>query len=111
MVDTKGVRDDRIPKDHYAIQDVPPPANTDHVKRKFPDIPYADLSPAQKLDIYLPDEGAGPFPVIISFHGGAFMGCDMVQLDLLEGAGHGDPLFESPDNVRKVLDFLDEYLK
>jgi len=76
------------PKDHYAIQDTPPLANTDHVKRKFLDIPYADLSPAQKLDVYLPDEGNGPFPVIVSIHGGAFMGwdkADMQVLPMLEG--------------------------
>ena len=34
------------------------------------------LSPAQKLDIYLPDFENGPFPVILSIHGGAFMGGD-----------------------------------
>ena len=64
------------PDTHYAIQQLQPPVNTDHFKRKFLDVPYAALSPAQKLDIYLPDEGEGPFPVILSIHGGAFMGCD-----------------------------------
>jgi acetyl esterase/lipase len=68
---------------HYAIQDEPPPANTDHVRRRFLDIPYAYLSPAQKLDVYLPDEGEGPFPVIVSIHGGAFMGCDKADLQVL----------------------------
>jgi acetyl esterase/lipase len=80
------------PGPHYAIQDEPPPANTDHVKRKFLDIPYADLSPAQKLDVYLPDEGEGPFPVIVSLHGGAFMGCDKADLQvlpMLEGLKRG----------------------
>ncbi|MCB9276886.1 MAG: alpha/beta hydrolase [Lewinellaceae bacterium] len=42
------------------------------IQNKFLDIPYADVSAAQKLDIYLPEEGAGPFPVILSIHGGAF---------------------------------------
>jgi hypothetical protein len=32
-------------------------------------------------------------------------------LDLLEGAEHGDPRFESPENVTRVLDFLDKHLK
>lgn len=76
------------PVPHYALPDVPPRANTDHVKRKFLDIAYADLSPAQKLDIYLPEDGDGPFPVIVSIHGGAFMGCDkadMQVLPMLEG--------------------------
>ncbi|MRR32046.1 alpha/beta hydrolase, partial [bacterium] len=36
------------------------------------DIPYASLSPTQKLDIYLPDAGDGPFPVILHLHGGGF---------------------------------------
>lgn len=64
------------PDTHYAIQQLHPPVNTDHINRKFLDIPYAALSPAQKLDIYLPDKVEGPFPVILSIHGGAFMGCD-----------------------------------
>jgi len=50
-----------------------PPANTDYIKRKYLDLAYANVSPAEKLDIYLPDEGNGPFPVIVSIHGGAFM--------------------------------------
>ena len=81
-----------MPPAHYAIQDIHPPANTDHIKRKFLDIPYASLSPAQKLDIYLPDDSAGPFPVIVSIHGGAFMGCDkadMQVLPMLEGLKRG----------------------
>lgn len=50
-----------------------PIAKTDYVKRKYLDIAYGSASPAEKLDIYLPDEGNGPFPVIVSIHGGAFM--------------------------------------
>jgi len=49
-----------------------PPANVSHIKRKWLDLPYASLSQAQKLDIYLPDEGDGPFPIILHLHGGAF---------------------------------------
>lgn len=41
---------------HYAIQNIHPPANTGHIQRKYLDIPYAPLSPFQKLDIYLPDD-------------------------------------------------------
>ena len=80
------------PDTHYAIEELHPPANTDHIERKFLDIPYASLSPAQKLDIYLPDEGKEPFPVILSIHGGAFMGCDksdMQVLPMLEGLKRG----------------------
>lgn len=80
------------PGPHPAIQNLHPPANVDHIKRKFLDVPYAHLSPAQKLDIYLPDEGKGPFPVIISIHGGAFMGCDKADMQImpmLEGLKRG----------------------
>ena len=67
-------------------------ADTDHIKRKFLDLPYAPLSPAQRLDIYLPDEGDGPFPVIVSIHGGAFLRCDKADgqvLPMLEGLKRG----------------------
>jgi len=70
----------------------PPPANTDHIKRKFLDLPYAHRSPAQKLDIYWPDQGEGPFPVIVAIHGGAFMICDkadMQVMPMLEGLKRG----------------------
>jgi acetyl esterase/lipase len=76
------------PDEHYAVEMQPPPAYTHHIRRRFLDVPYANLSLSQKLDIYLPDEGEGPFPVILSIHGGAFMGCDkadMQVLPMLEG--------------------------
>lgn len=47
------------------------------VKRKFLDIPYVPgAGKNQMLDIYLPDEGEGPFPTIVFIHGGAFWGGD-----------------------------------
>jgi acetyl esterase/lipase len=80
------------PNTHYAIQETHPAADTRHVKRKYLDVPYADLSPAQKLDVYLPEDGKGPFPVIVSIHGGAFMAgdkADMQVLPMLEGLKRG----------------------
>lgn len=80
------------PDAHYAVQQLLPPVDTNHIKRKFLDVPYATLSPAQKLDIYLPGEGEGPFPVILSIHGGAFMGCDKSDAQvtpMLEGLKRG----------------------
>jgi acetyl esterase/lipase len=50
-----------------------PEADVSFVKRKFLDLPYATISATQKLDIYLPDSGEGPFPVFAHIHGGAFM--------------------------------------
>jgi acetyl esterase/lipase len=49
-----------------------PPVDVSHFRRKWLDLPYANLSPAQKLDIYLPDEIEGPFPIILHIHGGGF---------------------------------------
>jgi acetyl esterase/lipase len=80
------------PRPHYAIQAIHPLANTEHITRKTLDIPYANQSPAQKLDIYLPDDIPGLKPVILSIHGGAFMGCDksdMQVMPMLEGLKRG----------------------
>jgi acetyl esterase/lipase len=68
---------------HYAIQETPPAADTSFVSRKFLNIRYAFLSAAQMLDIYLPESGEGPYPVIMHIHGGAFMGCDKADLQVL----------------------------
>jgi acetyl esterase/lipase len=49
------------------------PERTTRAVRK-PDVAnvaYGDASPAQTLDLYLP-KGAGPFPVVVYAHGGAF---------------------------------------
>lgn len=70
----------------------PRKANTDHIKRKWLDIEYATASPAQKLDIYLPDDGEGPFPVVLNIHGGGWKGGDKAYrqvLSMLEGLKRG----------------------
>jgi len=83
------------PDAHYAVAMQPPPAYTHHIKRRYLDVPYtpfAKRSLSQTLDIYLPNEGDGPFPVILAIHGGAFMGCDkadMQLLPMLEGLERG----------------------
>ena len=49
--------------------------DTSTIKTMFTNLTYvtsATPSAAEKLDIYLPNEGTGPFPVIIQIHGGAF---------------------------------------
>jgi len=45
-------------------------ADISGIKNKFLNIPYATVSHAQELDIYLPHEGNGPSSVILSIHGG-----------------------------------------
>jgi acetyl esterase/lipase len=57
---------DPLARDPFHIVDV------SHMARKWLDIPYASLSAAQRLDIYLPGEGEGPFPVLLRIHGGGF---------------------------------------
>lgn len=49
----------------------PPMADISWVKRKFLDIPYGEKK-AEALDLYLPDEGEGPFPLVVHIHGGGF---------------------------------------
>ncbi len=41
-------------------------------RRRWLNLAYAPTSPAQRLDIFLPEEGEGPFPVIVHIHGGGF---------------------------------------
>lgn len=36
------------------------------------DLPYAQQSPNQILDLWYPEEGEGPYPLVILFHGGGF---------------------------------------
>lgn len=59
------------------------------ISRKYLDIPYCSQSDAQKLDIFLPDEGCGPFPVVINIHGGGFesgIKRETMMRPMLEGA-------------------------
>lgn len=50
----------------------PPMADISWVKRKYLDVVYAEESLNQRMDIYLPEEGEGPFPVLFHIHGGGF---------------------------------------
>ena len=62
------------------------------IKNAFTDIAYATKSTTQKLDIYLPSEGKGPFPTIIVFHGGGFYEGNKSRqytAPMLQGLNHG----------------------
>ena len=46
---------------------------TEPVRTHWTDIPFTDEDMAfQKLDVYFPDTGNGPFPTILTIHGGGF---------------------------------------
>ena len=78
------------PMDEALIQI--PPADVSHIRRKWLDLPYASRSPAQKLDIYLPSDGNGPFPIVLHIHGGAFFigdKCDIHLMSFLSGLERG----------------------
>ena len=51
-------------------------------RRLWLDVAYAGVSAAQKLDLYLPNEGEGPFPAIVAIHGGRFMFGDKLSREL-----------------------------
>lgn len=42
-------------------------------KRCYLDVPYASEDPRQVLDLWLPNEGEGPFPLIVFVHGGGWV--------------------------------------
>jgi acetyl esterase/lipase len=39
----------------------------------YANVPYADVSPSQILDIWIPETGEAPYPLVVFVHGGAFM--------------------------------------
>ena len=69
---------------------VPKMADISWVRRRELDVPYAHQSPAQRLDLYYPETGDGPFPVLLHIHGGGF--------------GMGDKRDDHMDTYLKLLD-------
>lgn len=65
---------DGVPHDGFGPPPgwMPPMADISWVKRKFLDIPYGTESKGQCFDLYLPEEGSGPFPLFVHIHGGGF---------------------------------------
>jgi acetyl esterase/lipase len=48
-------------------------------QKDYYDIPYAGISTAQKLDVFLPDTGTAPYPVVVWIHGGGWQSGDKAQ--------------------------------
>jgi acetyl esterase/lipase len=69
----------------------PQMADTSWIKTTYINVAYAAKSETQKLDLYIPNEGTGPFPVIIEIHGGGFiMGSKSGDISpMLEGVKRG----------------------
>ena len=76
----------------YVEEKYLPQADISGITRKYLNVPYANLSSAQRMDIYLPEGSEGPFPVLVFVHGGAFRmgkrGDQQVQ-HYLTGLAHG----------------------
>lgn len=59
------------------------PVDASRFHRKWLDVPYAAASRAQRLDLYIPESGDGPFPVVLHIHGGGFADGDKRDPHLL----------------------------
>lgn len=53
------------------------------INNKYLDVPYAKISNSQRMDIFLPNKWKPRYPVIINIHGGAFIGCDKMDNQLV----------------------------
>ena len=61
------------------------------IRRKFINCPYGE-DPKQALDIYLPNEGEGPFPILFFAHGGGWSGgskSDNQLVPFIKGVSRG----------------------
>ncbi len=69
-----------------------PPLNTRYIRRTWLDVPYAAGCRRAVMDIYLPNDGEGPYPVILFAHGGGFFTGDKGDYETyppLEGLKRG----------------------
>ena len=56
----------------------------------YRDLAYADISEAQKLDLYVPVTGEGPFPLVIYIHGGGWVSGDKSRVQSIGGVAFID---------------------
>ncbi len=92
--------------------------DTSAIRRKFLNVPYGEHH-KQAMDIYLPNEGEGPFPVIFFMHGGGWSGGnkkDAQVLPFMSGVQRGYavisagyrlvPYIRYPDNLFDIKAML-----
>lgn len=60
----------------------PPKFDFSHIKCKWLNVPYADKSSAEKLDIFLPNDSLCYHPVVVVIHGGGFLFGDKEGIEL-----------------------------
>ncbi|MCL2124649.1 MAG: alpha/beta hydrolase [Oscillospiraceae bacterium] len=92
------------PGDPFAM----PLMDVSQITRKWQDIDYTPSNPhpARKLDVYLPETGAGPFPTLICIHGGAFWGGekrDFQTAAYMEAIPHGFAVVSVEQRLCKAL--------
>ena len=103
--------------------------NTSGIKRKFLNCSYGE-DPRQALDIYLPNEGTGPFPIVFYIHGGSWQrgAKDDVQVvPFMDGVNRGyavvsigyrlvpdvrypDNMFDIKSAMRWIAENADSYM-
>ena len=71
---------------------------TPDLHRKFLDVPYANCTADEVMDIYLPETGDGPFPVIVDIHGGGG-GILTIYLECSRTFSHSDLRYQSGNPV------------
>jgi acetyl esterase/lipase len=66
--------------------------DTSWISQSYRDLSYAPVSPAQMLDLYLPNDAPAPYPLIVAIHGGGFTMGDKREDQLnapVEAVRHG----------------------
>lgn len=62
-----------LPIEHRSSEIAPGVQNSAMLHPTFRDVAYGSQSRFQKLDIYLPQTGSGPFPLVVWIHGGGLI--------------------------------------
>jgi acetyl esterase/lipase len=83
-----------------SISETMPTGKSDNSSQsgKLFDLAFALYSPAQKLDLYVP-EGHGPFPLVIIIHGGDFKEGKIVHSAEIDRA---DPLLDAGNAITSI---------
>jgi acetyl esterase/lipase len=70
----------RLPRDNSKPSSMMAPGGHRLLRPTFADLPYADRSPFEKLDLYLPAPSKRLAPLVIWIHGGAFTEGDKTSM-------------------------------